>query len=87
MYCRGYWRINQLPSLRDCYNRYKLGTLVSWAYPSRPNGTGFDSPYGFRSVFCDFVDIADDNELYSEPDCPAQSVALRITQALQFLDS
>jgi len=65
---------------------------VSQAYLSRPNGTGFDSRLRFRSVFCDFVDIADDNELYSDPDCRALNIAPAILhrsvlQAPRFLDS
>lgn len=41
---------------------------MSQAYLSRPNRTPFAYEPRFHSVFCDFVDIADDNELYSEPD-------------------
>jgi len=67
MYCRGYWTINQLPSLRDCYNPYKLGTRALQTHLMRPIGTRFEWPLRFRSVFCDFVDINDDNELYSDP--------------------
>lgn len=87
MYCRGYKRINQLPSLRNWYNPYKLGSLASQPYLGRPNGTRFDREVRFRSVFCDFVDIADDNGLYSESVCPAHFRVETVAKLLSFLDS